>query len=326
MVNSKMKVAIIGLGKVAELHVHALKQISPSIFAGGWSRSNERAREFCSRLGGTAYLSLDQLLADEEVEAILVATSTASHFAFAKSALLAGKHVLLEKPLCESPQQIKELAAIAADTGRICMPSHNYVYAESMRRLQRHIRDGRLGKVVSFWAIYNKRHDASIGAPDLTMRELMIHHAYCLLFFLGRPQFVYATGANVHFEDKTADDQLMITAEYADGRIANLWGSFSADDRSREPWSCYFKVLGTDGSGMVPWDVTKFGHAATPFWDDATYWDSFLQVQSYFLENCVGRSEEPLSTLDDAYDAAIFLDAARQSLVEKRRISVVYNR
>ncbi|PCD64094.1 Gfo/Idh/MocA family protein [Rhizobium phaseoli] len=319
-----MKIAIIGLGKVAELHVQALRQIGPDIFAGGWNRSADKAEDFCRRFGGTVYPSVEALLADNEIDAVLVATSTASHFEFARRGLAAGKHVLLEKPLCERSEQIRELADVAARYNRICMPSHNYVYAENMRRLRAHIEDGRLGDVVNFWAIYNKRHDASIGEPDLTMRELMVHHAYCMLFFLGRPSHVYATGTNVHFDDKRAHDQLMITAEYADGKIANLWGSFSADDRSREPWSCYFKVLGTEGSGVVPWDVTKFGQASIPFWDDATYWDSFLQVEQYFLNECLAKASPPLSTLADAYDAAVILDAARRSLVEKRRIEIDY--
>lgn len=320
-----MKVAIIGLGKVAELHADALRQLGSNIFAGGWSRSRDKAEAFCQRFGGKAYSSLEEMLADEKIGAVLVATSTSSHFDCAKRALMAGKHVLLEKPLCEQASQIKELAEIARTNNRVCMPSHNYIYAESMRRLKSHIQAGRLGDIVSFWAIYNKRHDATIGEPDLTMRELMIHHAYCMLYFLGRPSHVYATGTNVHFDNDDAHDQLMITAEYPDGKIANLWGSFSADDRSREPWSCYFKIIGMEGSGVVPWDVTKFGNATIPFWDDATYWDSFLQIQTYFLKICLAESAPPLSTLEDAYDAAVVLDAARRSLCEKRRIEIDYS-
>lgn len=320
-----MKVGIIGLGKVAELHVDALRQLAPHTFAGGWSRSAKKAEDFCKRFGGKPYSAIEGLLEDQEIDAVLVATGSDSHFAYAKRSLEAGKHVLLEKPLSPVASQIRELAEIAKSHNRICMPSHNYVYAESMRRLSAHIETGRLGQIVNFWAIYNKRHDASIGGPDLTMRELMVHHAYCMLYFLGRPSHVYATGTNVHFTDKTADDQLMITAEYPDGKIANLWGSFSADDRSREPWSCYFKVIGMKGSGVIPWDVTKFDGVPIPFWDDGTYWDSFVQVQNYFLNDCLTDARAPLSTLEDAYDAAVILDAARLSLVEKRRVEIDYS-
>jgi predicted dehydrogenase len=319
-----MKIGIIGLGNVAELHVKALSEVDSTLFCGGWNRTHQRAKDFVSKFGGRVYESVDELLGDGNVDAVVVCTSTSSHFEMAKRALLAGKHVLLEKPLCERPGQIRELAEIARSKSKICMPSHNYVYAENMRRLHAHVVSGKLGKVVNFWAIYNKRHDASIGAHDLTMRELMIHHAYCMLYFIGRPSSVFATGSNVHFSDPNAADQLMITAEYPDGKIANLWGSFSADDRSREPWSVYFKIIGSEGSGVIPWDVTKFGEARLPFWDDATYWDSFVQVESFFVNECVGRGVAPLSTLDDAYDAAVVLDAARQSLRERRAVLVAY--
>jgi predicted dehydrogenase len=318
-----MKVGIVGLGRVAELHVEALRHLDSALFAGGWSRSVDKTEAFCQRFGGIPYSALDDLLSDTRVPAVLIATGTDSHFELAKRALVAGKHVLLEKPLCERAAQIRELGEVAKAYNRICMPSHNYVYAETMRRLKAHIQGGRLGKIVSFWAIYNKRHDASIGEPDLTMRELMVHHAYCMLYFLGRPVHVNAIGTNVHFRDPDAHDQLMITAGYADGSIANLWGSFSADD-SREPWSCYFKVIGMNGSGVIPWDVTKFGDAAIPFWDDATYWDSFVHVQNYFLNNCLVNSEQPLSSLEDAYDAAVVLEAARKSLTEKRQVEIDY--
>ncbi|APG95304.1 Gfo/Idh/MocA family protein [Sinorhizobium americanum] len=182
-----MKLAIIGLGRVAELHVQALRQLGSDIFIGGWSRSLNKAEEFCRRFGGTVYATLEDLLSDKQIDAVLVATSTASHFEYAKRSILAGKHVLLEKPLCERASQIKELAVLAKAHNRICMPSHNYVYAESMRRLNAHIKNGNLGDIVSFWAIYNKRHDASIGEPDLTMRELMgIHPSSAAGFWVPR--------------------------------------------------------------------------------------------------------------------------------------------
>lgn len=320
-----MKIAIIGLGRVAEIHANALREIDPELFAGGWNRTESRAREFCSRFGGQAYSSIDELLSDTSVNAILVATSTSYHFEFAKQALLAGKHVLLEKPLCEEEGQIRELADIARSMSRICMPSHNYIYAQDVQRLHAHVKAGRLGRIVSYWAMFNKRHPASIGESDLTMRELMIHHTYSMLYLVGRPSHVVATGTNVHFDNKEAHDQLLITAQFPDGAVANLWGSFSADDQSREPWSLCFKILGSEGSGIVPWGVVKYGSASEPFWDDASYRDSFFHIQNFFLKECVAKNASPLSTLDDAHDAARILNAARKSLAEGRRISIDYD-
>lgn len=319
-----MGLAILGLGRVAEMHAQAILGFRPNAFAGGWNRTLERAEVFCKRFGGKAYPTLEELLADQSIDSVLVSTSTETHFELARHALEAGKHVLLEKPLCQTSAQIAELAEVARSTSRICMPSHNYIYAPSMRRIRDRISSGDLGKVVSYWAFFNNRHPADIGLPDLVMRELMVHHAYSMLFFLGRPSSVVATASNVYFQDPGAPDQIMITAEFDDGAIANLWGSFSTDDLTREPWSVYFKILGTRGSAMAPWDLVKFGSEPEPLWDDSSYRDSFLYTQQYFLDECVAKGAEPLSTLDDAYAAARVLDAARQSLNEGARILLGY--
>ncbi|GLO55041.1 dehydrogenase [Pseudomonas putida] len=319
-----MKVGILGLGNVAELHVAALKEISPDAYIGGWGRTQSKTSEFQKRFGGKVYPTPEALLADEDIEAVFVCTNAASHYTLAKQALLARKHVLIEKPICDTAEQIRELAEIAKEVGRVCAPSHNYVYAETMQRVRSHIDKGNLGEIVNFWAIYNKRHPAEIGAPDLTMRELMIHHIYCMLYFMGRPERVFATGSAVHFDDPAAHDQVMIVAEYPNGAIANLWGSFSADDRSREPWSVYFKLIGMDGAAVVPWDTTRFGEARLPFWDDGTYWDSFYQIQKFFLQDCLVKGQSPLSTMSDAMDAALIMDAARKSIKLRQSVDVDY--
>ena len=68
----------------------------------------------------------------------------------------------------------------------------------------------------------------------------------------------------------------------------------------------------------------RFGEARLPFWDDGTYWDSFYQAQKFFLAECLVEGKAPLSTMNDAYDAAVVMDAARQSILERRSIEINY--
>ena len=318
-------IGFLGTGRVAEKHATALAQVRGAKLAGAWNRTAGKAADFCGRHGCRQYETVEALLADTAIDAVVVLTNTASHLSLAKRAMEAGKHVLLEKPLCETADEIAELIRISKTTGRICMPSHNYIYDEQMRRIHAHLKAGHLGTPVSFWAMFNNRHDADCGTPDLVMRELMVHHAYAMLYYLGRPEAVVATATNVHFTDKAAHDQIMISATFANGAIANLWGSFSVDDRSREPWSVSFRLFGTEGTATASWDQIKFGPEPEPLWDDAGYLDSFLHVYRFFVEDCVGLGAPPLSRLEDAYDAAIILRTARQSLSEGRRMDVRYD-
>ncbi|MEP3276493.1 MAG: Gfo/Idh/MocA family oxidoreductase [Stappiaceae bacterium] len=320
-----MKLGIIGTGRVAQTHAEAFRQISPDLIGGAWNRTFENAQNYCAKFGGTAFESLDELLDNSTIDAAVILSTTPTHFDFAKAALKAGKHVLLEKPVCETSEQIAELMSVARENGKICMPSHNYLYSEDLRRLHHHTLAGNLGKILNFWVMFSNFHPSHYGMTGTyMMRELFVHHTYVMLYMMGRPQTVSTVGTNRHFDDPTAIDQMMITATFDDGRIANLWGSFAAEDLAREPWSYLVKVMGTEGTGIASWDKIKYGQQQEPLWDDGGYWDSFLHVDRYFVEQCVGKGVPPLSTLEDARDAAKIFEAAVQSLSEKRQIDIVY--
>ncbi|MEP2530696.1 Gfo/Idh/MocA family oxidoreductase [Shimia sp.] len=320
-----MKLGIIGTGRVAQVHAEAFRQIEPDLIGGAWNRTYSKAQEFCGVNGGQAYESLDDLLGASDIDAVVITSSTPTHFDIAKSALQAGKHVLLEKPVCETPEQIATLAKIAEEAGRICMPSHNYLYSEDVRRLRYHAHSGNLGHILNFWVMFNNAHPPHYGMTDTyMMRELFVHHIYVLLSVMGRPKSVSVTGSNTHFEDPSAIDQMGIAAMYEGGQIANLWGSFATDDHSRESWSYLVKVMGTEGTGVATWDKIKYGVPTEPLWDDGGYWDSFLHVDKYFVDECLARGKAPLSTLADARDAALIFDAAVLSLNERRHVDVKY--
>lgn len=319
------KFGIIGTGRVAQLHAEAMARIEGAKLIGAWNRTPETCATFCKTYGGKQFKNIDDLLADPNINAVIVATISRTHYGHARQALLAGKHVMLEKPIAVTVEEIQDLKAISEQTGKICFPSHNYIYSEQMRSLKYHFDRGALGKLLSYWCLFNNQHPPSFGDPDVVMRELMIHHVYSMLHFAGRPRSVTATAGNVHFSDPHSPDQIMITCQFENGALANLWGSFAInDDRVRDPWSVVFKVMGSAGAAIVSWDAIKCGAEPEPLWDDMAYRDSFMHAQRFFTEECLGRGIAPLSMLDDADDALRILNAARQSIKEGRRIDVVY--
>ena len=89
------------------------------------------------------------------------------------------------------PRRLDEIELLereAERAGRLCMPCHNYVYDPALIRGRELAREGKFGRLASFWLIYNQAHDASAMAPGITLRRLCIHHAYAVLFF-PRPSF-----------------------------------------------------------------------------------------------------------------------------------------
>jgi myo-inositol 2-dehydrogenase / D-chiro-inositol 1-dehydrogenase len=321
----KVRFGMIGTGRVAQLHAQAMSRIAGAKLVAAWNRNAQKCRTFCDQYGCRIYDGAEQLLSDEAIDAVVIATISGTHFDFARRALLAGKHVMIEKPISETAGEIEDLEKIAKKTGLMCFPSHNYIYSEQMRSLKYHFGQGKLGRPLSYWCMFNNQHPPSFGDPDVVMRELMIHHVYSMLYFMGRPVSLVASAGNVHFSNPDAPDQIMITAKFAAGAIANLWGSFAVnDDRAREPWSLIFKILGTTGAASISWDTIKCGPEPEPLWDDMSYRDSFMHAQRYFVEECLGAGFSPLSTLRDAHDALCILNAARESILSGRRVDIQY--
>ncbi|HEX8422805.1 MAG TPA: Gfo/Idh/MocA family oxidoreductase, partial [Pyrinomonadaceae bacterium] len=91
-----------------------------------------------------------QLLADAELAAIVIATPVATHYEFARAALDAGKHVLIEKPFTTNIREAEELVALARARGLTLMVDHTFVYTGAVRRIKEIVESGELGELLYF--------------------------------------------------------------------------------------------------------------------------------------------------------------------------------
>jgi predicted dehydrogenase len=92
-------------------------------------------------------MNFDHMLNGIGLDAVVVATSVKSHFPLAKAALLAGKHVLIEKPMAASAAQCEELIEIAARQGLVLMVGHTFLYSPAVRKMKEIIDSGALGEI-----------------------------------------------------------------------------------------------------------------------------------------------------------------------------------
>ncbi len=96
------------------------------------------------------------MLADPELDAVIVATPVPTHFELARRALGAGKHVLVEKPPAMIGAEMDELVALAHDRDLVLMPGHLLLYHPGVRRLKEMIGAGELGEVL---CVYGNRQN-----------------------------------------------------------------------------------------------------------------------------------------------------------------------
>lgn len=94
-----------------------------------------------------AEVSYDRMVADPEIEAIAIATAVNQHFALARKALLAGKHVFIEKPMASSSSECEELERLARDHGLTLMVGHIFLYTSAVRKIRELIDEGAVGEI-----------------------------------------------------------------------------------------------------------------------------------------------------------------------------------
>ena len=325
MRTNKVGIAFIGGGLVAELHGRAVQACPEARFVGVYDTKPSRTRSTARRFRGRAYRSTDELLADPAVDAVHVLTSPEAHVSATVAALQAGKHVLLEKPVADRTADIRRMMRCAAKNDRLLVPAHNYIYVPSVRRAKRLIDDGCLGNISAFWMMYNLYHRENlIRKYGSIYRVVCVHHAYSLLYLLGRPTRVMSMGGpGVHCRREKAPATVSITCEMPSGAIANLWANFAAADVTNDPWSVLYKVLGTKGGVCYSWNEAQFEDDTGPGFGMPGYVDAFRYEVDYFVNQCILKRMPPLSSMQDALDALRIVEAAERSARSKKSMVTI---
>lgn len=145
----------------------------------------------------------DEVLADESVEAIIIATPTKTHYPIAKKALLAKKHVWVEKPMTDNSAHADELVKLAAKQKLILHVDHIFLYTEAVNTIKKIIDSGKLGKIYYFDSV---RINLGLFQPDTSVIwDLATHDISIMAYVLnGIPKSV-AVSASDHIVRKLSD-------------------------------------------------------------------------------------------------------------------------
>lgn len=319
-----IRIGFIGAGNISTLHAEAIQACPGAELAGLWNITPDLAEEKSRAFGCKIYPSAEALVQDPELDAVFVLTNLETHLQYTLLALEAGKHVLVEKPVGVTVDEIQQMKQAANRAGVICMPGHNYIYEESLIRSRRLIQQGKLGQIISAYVMYNIHHPEAVAAryPGV-IRQIMTHHAYILLYLAGQPVSVSAMKATLHYQTISQEDIAMVTLRLQNGALAHFCASFAADDHSADPWTVLIKVIGQEGSvrySYRDWVELKPGlvHSQTY----SAYPESIMNEVRYFVEVCLRQGGQPLSTLDEAIIAQKVVEACERSAETGRVIDL----
>ena len=141
--------------------------------------------------------SLPILLARKDIDAVAIATPARTHAPIALAALEAGKHVLVEKPLADTPEAAASMVRAAADADRVLMIDHTYCYTPAVQYIRRAVADGMLGDLLYVDSV---RINLGLVQPDVDVFWDLAPHDLSILDFILpggiRPETVSATGSD----------------------------------------------------------------------------------------------------------------------------------
>lgn len=318
-----LKVGLLGAGRIGQVHAVNIAG-HPGSTLSAVSDVHVPAAEALAGKHGAAVRSSDEIIADDDIDAVLIATSTDTHSDLIEAATAAGKAVLCEKPIDLSLERARACQAAAAANGKPVMIGFNRRFDPNFGALKFALQAGEIGKAELLAITSFDPAPPPIGYIRVSgglFRDMMIHDFDMANFIMGEaPVSVTAVGSSIvdpAIGEAGDVDTAVVTLAYADGRIAVVRNS----RRAVYGYDQRVELLGSDGllqaQNMLENTVVKSttagvtGARPTYFFLER-YMPAYAAEWAAFVEAVAGGGALPV-TLDDGVAALAMAEAATRS-------------
>lgn len=234
----KVRLAPVGLGRWARVLARGARRGDVIELASCFSRDDERRRAFQEEFGiERSAATYEELLADPEIEGIIVTTPNDTHRGVMVAALEAGKAVYTDKPIAHTLEDAVAIAGAAESTGLPLAVGHSARRVAGSRVMRRWIDDGSLGEVSLAEANFSNERGLELStntwryfadkSPGGAMIQLGVHHADNLQYLLGPVRSVSAHARRL-FTKAEVPDAIMAILEFESGALGYIgtgWAS-----------------------------------------------------------------------------------------------------
>ncbi len=306
-----VRVGVVGVGYLGSLHVEKLLAVPLADLRGIYDINPRRSAEVSERYNVKAFPSLESLLG--EVEAVVVASPTRTHYDVVKRCVLSGKDVLVEKPLTDSPETAKEIVLLAREKGVKVQVGHIERFNPAFLSAKRFIR-GKVYFVESVrMSVYNPR-----GTDVDVILDLMIHDIDLTLSLIGEePEVVSAVGIPVITGDI---DIANVRLEFPSGAAANLTASRVSLEKMRKfRVFVYNRYLSIDLYRRRVDMVEKMGDELMPYFPPVDEEKDALTLELVaFLEAVRGEREVEVPA-EEGYRNMLLAERIRSEIYKRIR-------
>jgi predicted dehydrogenase len=160
-----------------------------------------------------------KLLDDPALDAIAIATPVATHYEFARSALLAGKHVLIEKPFTSRVREAEELIEIAENSGLTLMVDHTFIYNGAVRKMKEMVKGGELGDLLYFDSV---RINLGLFQRDINVVWDLAPHDLSIMDYIIERQPVALTATGSCHIERGIENIAYVMLRFPDEFIAHF--------------------------------------------------------------------------------------------------------
>jgi predicted dehydrogenase/nucleoside-diphosphate-sugar epimerase len=266
MSGASFRAGMVGAGNICQYHVAAVQALPNVELVGIHDLDSERAEKAAADWGTRAFPSLEALV-EAGADVIHVNTPPSSHVAVATEALERGCHVLVEKPLAETPEEARRIGKLADSKGLVASVDHALLYDPQVLRVLEQVRGGAIGRVVGVDIFRSSEYPPYEGGPLLPhlrgagypWRDLGVHCLYLIQELLGPIADVDAEWKSLGGDPNLAYDEwrALVRCERGLGQFQLSWNT--------KPMQSQMVIHGSTGVLRVDLFAMFLGRrAATP--------------------------------------------------------------
>jgi predicted dehydrogenase len=215
-----LSIGIIGFGEHGQFLMEACRRIGGIEVRSIYRRNQTAAVEAGRRFGVTAVESYEEILADPRIDAVFITSPSEAHREHCEAALVARKHVLVEKPLADTPEDSAAIVAAAASSDRVLMVDHCERFDPAFLDARHIVATGQIGGLRVVHSTRLSPLHLNNPAWHLGVLDTAVHNLDLICWLMeAAPTAVSARSAHVN-PDLAIDDNVWISLEFSGGRHA----------------------------------------------------------------------------------------------------------
>ena len=263
--SAPVKMGIVGLGRWAKVLTRAAKQSQKLRIVAGYSRTEEKRAAFEKEMGVPAVPDMKAMLANPEIQGVILTVPNEQHLPMAEQVARAGKHVYTEKPIAQTLEDGLRIAALEKQHGVTVTVGHSARLMAGIRLIKERIDRGELGRVAFMEANFSNERALELTpqtwrwykdrAPGGPLSQLAIHQFDVLHLLGGEISEVSSIASKLSPVGAEVDDQSMTLLRFADGKVGYVGSCWTS------PGIFSVRVFGS--KGLMHYEI-DFGTWDTP--------------------------------------------------------------